>query len=292
MGTSKSPDGPPGSNPLLPPDAPPAPPLPDEEEDTDASPDQPAPDGSDDDTAPDDVPAAPDGDNDYSWQAAKREAGRFARSGSSSGGGGGSPAGVARAHVRAQGGAGRATANARAGRSTLASFGGFLSAVARDGAAAAAVRFGIQFVGRTVNSLLNELARTLTFAGALLDEAVARTALLETLHEVFEDCDVEADGLDALNALTGDRVEAAMEGYVANYVNAQLLHYLASRPIEDKASGSAEAYRLECQLKEFVRGLVKLEFRGIDVLAVDWQGTEGQGIVGGLFERAFTLISE
>jgi hypothetical protein len=194
--------------------------------------------------------------------------------------------------VRAQGGATQATANARAGRATLSTFGGFLSSVAREGAAAAAARFGIRFVGRTVNALLNELSRTLTFAGALIDEAVARTALLETLHEVFEDCDVETSGFDALNALTAERIETAMEGYVANYINAQLLHYLASRPIEDKAGGPAEAYRLECQLKEFVRGLVRLEFRGIDVLTVDWQGRDGQQIVGGLFERAFTVISE
>ena len=36
-----------------------------------------------------------------------------------------------------------------------------------------------------------------------------------------------------------------MEGYVANYINAQLLHYLASRPIEDKAPNAATAFGLE-----------------------------------------------
>ena len=285
MGTSITPNGPPGSNPLLPPGAPPPPPP---DGDPEGEPDDGPADDAGDDSSPDGTPTPDVPPPDQTWRGARTVAGKFASSGGG-GSGGGSPARVARSLVRAQGGAGRATANARAGRATLSNLGGFLSTAAQEGVAAAVVRFGLQFVGRTAAALLNDLARLLSSDGAIVDEAVARAALLDTFQDLFQSSD--ADGLDALNDLSAERVEAAMEGYVANYINAQLLHYLASRPIEDKAPDAATAFGLECQLKDFVRGLVKLEFTGIDVLSVDWSGSEGQAIVTDLFERSFSLIS-
>lgn len=280
MGTSRSASGPPGSNPLLPPNAPPPPVSQDGQEHDGGNVPEPnvseggTAEGSTDDATPN-----------YSWQSARRVAGKFAKSG------GGSAARVAKSHVRAQGGASKAAANARAGQTTISNLGSFLSTVARTGLAVAANQFGIRFVGKTVNALLNELSQTLSFDGALADEAVARAALLDTLHQVFEENGVQDNGFEALASLNTDGIERALESYVANYINAQLLHYLASLPIEDKADSPQAAYSLECELKEFVRGLVSLEFNEINVVNVDWLGAEGQAIVKDIFERSFSIIS-
>ena len=285
MGTTRSNLGPPDSNQLLPPDAPPAP-IPEESEQGKGDEQE----GIDPDGQTADKPQV----EPYEWQHARREATRYVNEwneASMTGGGYPSPRNVTRSFTRAQGGAGGATNNSRRGVKTAARLVGFLASVARDGVSAATEALGFTYVGRSASAVLNDLASKLTFPGAIGEDSVARTALLETMRKLFKDCAVQEGGFEGLEALTPDAIREIIRDYVTNFINAQLMHFLASKSVESNAVSVDVAFKAEKQIKGYVYGLVKLELKSVDVLQLDWTGSSGQTFMKAQFEKAFTLIS-
>lgn len=197
---------------------------------------------------------------------------------------------LGRSYVRASGGVRSAAISARAGRATTQRLGGLFSAGIRDGFLRTAQRLGLQdLVGRDVQTVLAAFAEFLAPDGALLEEAAARIALLETLETVFERYDIEADGVEALDRMDAAGLGDVVEISVVNYVNARIQQELANR-IERGTLPEAEANRLMDDIRGFIGEIVKLDFDGVDLLHLDWEGPEGRGLVGGIYEDAYRLL--
>lgn len=298
MGTSSSYPGPKGRTPLLPPWA-------DEEdanadEDPTTGEDAPAEDGEAE-SAPDGDPGAegPDAATAQTaqptprttWQAPKQAFGRLA------GGGGAGASGAAfrrvgRTYVAASGGSRTAAQSARAGRAATRRLGGFLADGARNGFRAAAERLGVgHLVGMDAQSALVAFVDLLAPDGAQLEEAVARAALIETLAEVFDEYGVDAQGLDALDRLGPADLEVIITRSIVNYVNDRIQHELVNR-LERETIPESDANRLLAEMKEFIGGIARLDFAGVDLVALDWHGPDGQRLVGRLFESAYALLGE
>ncbi len=298
MGTSSSYPGPKGRTPLLPPWA--------DEEDAN---------GDVDPTTGEDAPAEDDGaepgtDGDpetegagaatvqanrppprMTWQAPKQALGRLAGS-TGAGAGGAAFRRVGRAYVGASGGSRTAAQSARAGRAVTRRLGGFLADGARNGFRAAAERLGVNhLVGMDAQSALVAFVDLLAPDGAQLEEAVARAALIETLSEVFDGYGVDAEGLDALDRLGPADLEAIITRSVVNYVNGRIQHELVNR-LERETIPEADANRLLAEMKDFIGGLARLDFAGVDLVALDWQGADGRRLVGRLFASAYALLGE
>ncbi len=282
MGTSSSYGGPSGRTPLLPPwaenpldGAAPgegAPPLPPEDE-------------GQGEVAP--TPVVPE----LTWRAPKRVLSRLAR-----GAGGGPPSGglraLGRSYVRASGGARTAAAAARAGRATTGRLGGFLAAGIRDGFRPTVERLGLRgLLGQDVQTVLAAFVDLLAPEGALLEAAAARTALIETLEAVFERYDVGADGVEALDRMDAVALGEVVELSVVNYVNARMQQELANR-IERGTLPEAEANRLMAEIRDFIGEIVKLDFAGVDLVQLEWDGPDGRRLVAGVYEEAYQLLGE
>lgn len=281
MGTSSSYGGPSGRTPLLPPWAedpldgvPPGEPV------------QPPP-GDAGQGEPVPTPVAPE----VTWRAPKRALSRLAR-----GAGGGAPSGglraLGRSYVRAAGGPRTATTAARAGRATTARLGGFLAAGIRDGFRPTVERLGLQgLLGQDVQIVLAAFVDLLAPDGALLEAAAARTALIDTLQAVFERYDVGADGVEALDRMDAVALGEVVELSVVNYVNARMQQELANR-IERGTLPEAEANRLMIEIRDFIGEIVKLDFAGVDLVQLDWDGPAGRRLVAGVYEEAYRLLGE
>ena len=298
MGTSSSYPGPTGRTTLLPPWA----------DDVDVGPEDDSPAGEDvpgesteaaptptddQDAAEPGVPPSPTSPPPptMTWRTPKQAFGRLA-SGVGTRPGGSAFRRVGRTYVAASGGSRTAAQSARAGRATTRGLGGFLADGIRNGFRAAAERLGVgHLVGLDAQTALVAFVDLLAPDGALLEEAVARSALIETLSEVFDQYGVDAQGLDALDRLGPADLEAIITRSIVNYVNGRIQHELVNR-LEREAIPEADANRLLAEMKDFIGGLARLDFAGVDLVALDWRGSDGQRLVGRLFESAYALLGE
>lgn len=288
MGTSSSWGGPTGDNPLLPPWADEL--LPDDYAEPVGDAGEPAPDGDDrqeEGARPgeDQRPATPPPEPAVSWRTVKGALSRFARGTSSKG-----LAPVFRRYVGARHGPRMAAHTATSGRRVTQGFGGFLADVVRDGFAAAARAVGLgDFLGRDAEFVLATFVDLLAPDGALLEDAAARKALIETTFDLFERFNVEEEGMTALDGLDADGMGEVVCTFVTNYVYERFLLELANC-IERGSHSEREANQLTEQAKDFVEGEVRCELDEVDLLTLDWRGEEGQRFVRGIYERAYSLL--
>lgn len=295
MGTSSSYGGPSGKNPLLPPWAlepsgqptPPPPVQPPPANQDGTNPDQPVQDnggGQVQTTPPIALLRVPIPS--ISWRGPKGIVSRMAN------GGGGSWNSTSRSYTRAHGGSGASARSASAGRATTGRLGGFLADVARRGVTEAARTLGLRdLVGRDAQSLLAAFIDILAPAGALLEEAVARMALIETLSELFDSFEVESKGISALDALDADGVKEVVVLSVTNYVNERFQQELVNC-IERGTVSEQDANQMMSEAKDFITGIVAIDLESIDVLNFDWNGSEGKAFVESVFQSAYSLLGE
>lgn len=271
MGTSRSYDGPTRRNPLLPPWAPDADELlPGEPEDT------PAP--------------SPPLERPGSWRGVKLAMRDLAASPTRSTPESERVRRVGRRFTGALGGSAAAATSSRAARRTALRLGQFLAAVARDGVAAAAERFGIaDYLGRGVAVFLAGAARVLAPAGATTEDAIAAEAYHETMAQLLEAYAADTAGIEALEALDEGGLRYALELYVANAVTARLLYTLAAQ-IETNAQTPARAVEVEQEVRDFVTAVVQLRFEGTELGDLAWDSPAATALVTALFADGYAML--
>lgn len=304
MGTSKSYDGPGDKNPLLPawaqgPPVAPAPclpigptqsplnPLP-------SQPDQPRPSSFPDSggiATPGSTPSptgsprpqltAPSG----SWISAKRRMTSFAIKGGS-----GRLQTAARRYVRARGGSKRAAASSSSGQRSTASLGAFLADVVNRGVEQAATAIGVgNLLGQPVETVLAAILNAIAPEGATADDVTARRADADALAALFDELKVQDGGVAKLNSMDAVSVASAIQASVASYIYHRWLLDLGKR-LEERAVTPKHAVKLERDVKQHVKNLVKINLSGKDVLRVDWRGSEGRQFTQQIYEEAYELL--
>lgn len=286
MGTSSSYGGPIGRNPLLPPWA---------DAGGNAEPDREAP-GSGDGLPHDSgelptqvVPPTPRAIAvpSVSWSGPKGIVTRIANGSTSS-----SFRSASRSYVRAHGGSRTAARSASSGRTTTARLGGFLAGVVSIGVAGAARALGLSdLVGLDAQSLLAAFIDLLAPAGALLEEAIARKALIETMSELFERYNVETEGPAALDHIGQVGMREVIVLSVTNYVNERFQQELVNC-VERGSVSERDANELIDEAKEFIAGVVEIDLEGVDLVAFDWEGEEGRRFVEDIYQTAYSLLGE
>ena len=195
------------------------------------------------------APAGPANDVGRPWQAAKGRSSRHAR------GSGGGLSGCGRSYVRARGGARQAARSAAAGRAATRQLGGFLSTWASRGLAEALRTSGLALVvGQTTQTVVAAIVDAIAPAGATLEAAIARMAVLDSVAALYERLDAGAlpDRLDR------EQVTRALRDAVVAYVYERWLQDLG-RSLATGARTPAQAERLEREIKEYVTDLVVLD---------------------------------
>lgn len=288
MGTSSSFKGPVGRTDLLPPWAPPIPGPPDSPDVTGPGPDETAPP----DPATSQPPQVPPGEPpssgihppQVSWRGPKSAFSNFVSGRTDS------PRSAFRSYVRAHGGPQRASRSAISSRRSTARLMGFLSDVARSGIVEAARRLGIRdLVGRDVQFVLAALVDLLAPSGSLLEEASARSAIIDTLFEFCGRYDLAGAGLQALDAVTADDLSDALRMTVCNVVDERFKEELTSR-VERGDVSEQDGNRIFSEIGEFVSGMVDLRLADRDLLSIDWGGPEGAAFVEQIYTDAYSIL--
>lgn len=287
MGTSSSYGGPVGKHPLLPPWA---------DELAEGPIDQAGDDGPQpfpeelpsDGPLPDRPPASlPVPDDLIPWSNPKSALTRRARGNSNVSWGT-----VTRRYVQASGGPKRAAASARAGGAATSRLGGFLANGLRNGFVEAARRLGVQnLIGRDAQFVLAAFIDLIAPDGSLREEAIARKAVIETMAEWFERYEVDANGIEVLDRMTPDGMRDLIVLSVTNYVNARFQQELLSR-IELGTLSERDANVLADEAKGFIASVVNIDVGSVDLVALNWEGPEGQQFIDGVYTAAYGLLAE
>lgn len=301
MGTSKSYGGPSGGSGLLPswaepaipaipaPVAPgvPAPPpdggVPSPEDGTapnlPLNPALPAQQGG----APATMPPQPQQPLNY-WPAAKKNLTRYVSSGKKR-----NLRAAARSYVRARGGARGASASSTSGRQATSRFASFVSSVANNGIRETLKSFHLESqIGKSVEDVLAAVCDALAPDAALLDDVASRAAIADVLGELYEKYDLGA-GIEKLDAMDKTAVVDAVEMSVVAYIYERWLQELG-RCIEKNSVSAEQAVRLERDVKQYVRDEVHCQFENVDVLTVDWSGTDAQRLIDGVYAAAYASL--
>ena len=288
MGTSKSSGGPTGSNPLLPPWAPDLDPEPEPTRDEGNEPE----DGGDDgDTSGQDTPA-PRLTDPPPWRSLFGQTRQLASSGATGGSARTRAQSVARNYVRNRGGAQKAAQGSVAGRSAGPRIGAFLADVARHGVHQALRNLQLDtYIGGSADDLLIGIAGQLLPPPNSPDEAAAYKAGLEAFHDLLQQYDALGEGINALDALDADGIQHALEHFIARYITADLLSRLSQR-VEDGSSTVDRCDEILTEIRNVILETVRLDFKGRDVLAIDWNGPEGRQFIDRQLLNAYSLLEE
>jgi hypothetical protein len=144
-------------------------------------------------------------------------------------------------------------------------------------------------LGRDVQFVLASLVDLLAPAGALLEEAAARSAIIDTIFDFFGEYDLAADGIRALDAMTAEDVGDALRLTVCNVVEARFKEELTSR-VERGDVSEHDGDRIFSQIGEFVREMIDLRLEDRDLLRIDWGGEEGAAFVEQLYTDAYSVL--
>ncbi len=288
MGTSKSSGGPTGSNSLLPPWAPELDPQPEPARDGRNEPE----DGGDDgDVTGQDAPA-PRLTDPPPWRSVLGQARQLASSGATGGSARIRARSVARNYVRSRGGAWKAAQGSVAGRSAGPRIGGFLADVARHGVDQALRNLRLDaYIGGSADDLLIGVADRLLPPPNSPDEAAAYKAGLEAFYDLLQQYDALEEGINALDALDADGIQHAIEHFIARYITADLLSRLSQR-VEDGSSTVERCDKILREIRSVVLETIRLDFKGRDVLAIDWNGLEGRQFIDRQLLNAYGLLEE
>ncbi|OJW05281.1 MAG: hypothetical protein BGO49_31115 [Planctomycetales bacterium 71-10] len=196
---------------------------------------------------------------------------------------------AAQSYTRARGGAGQAARNSPSGRSATARLGGFLSDVARRGLNAALEGLNLgSVVGKDARTVFAAISNALSPDGSSPEQAVAREAVNDVLADLY-DRFVGPDGdLAKLDALTGEDVTASVVDSVSAYIYRRWLQELGKQ-IEKKAVSPSEAVGLEREAKLFVKDAVRLDFKSVNPLAIDWTAA-GRLMIDDIYNQAYLLF--
>ena len=176
------------------------------------------------------------------------------------------------------------------GRTTAARAGRFFSTLSSGGLAAALDSLGLRnYVGRGAEVVFAAIANALAPPGSTLEEAAARRAADEVLARLYDDR-IEEDGdLAPLERMSAADVADAVRGVITAYVYERWLEELG-KSIESGAVSSADAVRLEREVKQYVQDIVTLDVSDADVLSFGRDGGQAHDVIGRLFEEAYGFL--
>jgi len=224
------------------------------------------------------------------WASTSRHFGAYA-----SGGGGLSLGKALNSYTKSKGGARQASKSARTGRKSTAKLGSFLSNVAASGIRMATENLGLgsEILGMPVELALGNILDAIAPDGATPEESAARRAINATLEEMykrFEFGDGDFSNLESIDSYTAKE----LIGYsVTSYIYEKFLQDLYYC-FENGNIAEDEVIRLEREVHPYIEATVKVELlqREVNVLTINWSGTEGQRFCDEIYSQAYALLED
>lgn len=214
-------------------------------------------------------------DKNVSWQTAKTSMSKIA-SGKSN---------VNKAlsnYVKAHGGSKSASKAARSGIATVINIGQFINNVSSEGFRETLEKYKIDFTDKSAKDVLSELINYLAPPPITKEDSIARKALIvtmELLYELLEKENLEIDKID------NSTLNFIVPKYIECYLYERIINDLGSR-IETASLNSAQAIKIEEEIKDYINAKVDIAFKGKDFEKMSFTKNE----VESLYNQCYTIM--
>lgn len=204
------------------------------------------------------------------------------------------PEGVSRTlsnYVREHLGGGHSSSYNAQATSTGARFGGFLAGVQGNGLSQTLIEAGLgNLVGKPAQEVMRGLNEYLIGPGSLLEEDIARWALLDYQNEVLGACQTYTDLESAFASLLGkDNIGAIMKNFFGNYLYRLFKTHFSERIM--KAAGSLQIAKERFKLiKDTIALKLKLLTFEQDLSSINWRGADGQRLSQSIFSSVLNIF--
>lgn len=172
------------------------------------------------------------------------------------------------------------------------SLGSFLSGVGTKGLDETLRKEGLgELIGKHPDQVLSAIADKLCSNNGTLDDALARSAMVEVLAEIFND---EEETYEDLRNRWDEQIdESALQNLMSLFLSQSIyqrfLLELGDR-IESNAISVYQAEKKEKEILDFIKAMVKFDIANIDIKTFDWKSSEGQTIIEQNLATALSLL--
>lgn len=218
-----------------------------------------------------------------SWQETKKSMSQYITGNSSSKGR------ITSNYVRAYGGSNAASSQAISGRRATIQLGRFLSSIARDGIYKTLESLHIDYIGKSVETLLSEVVNLISPNSSTKEDVVARNALIEVecnMYEFIVENGMELKSLDNMNEIIFDEI---MSSFVTAYIFERMLSDLQSR-FEKYADSAQVALQKEKEFREFIQISVELRLNDVKLSKLDYQDKSIDRIIRDLYSECYRVL--
>lgn len=196
---------------------------------------------------------------------------------------------VTRNYVKASGGSRAASNQAVSGRRSTVQLGNFLSSIARVGIYKTLENLHIDYIGKSVETLLSEIVNLISPNSNTKEDAVARNAIIEVeckMYEFILENGMDIESLDNINEVIFDEI---MSSYVTSYIFERMLSDLQSR-FEKYANNAQVALQKEKEFREFIQISVELRLNDVKLSKLDYQDKSIDGIIRDLYTECYRVL--
>lgn len=196
---------------------------------------------------------------------------------------------IASNYVRASGGSKVASSKAISGRSATIQLGKFLSSIVRDGIYKTLESLHIDYIGKSVETLLSEIVNLISPNSTTKEDAAARNALIEVeckMYEFIVENEMDLEALDTMNGVLFDEI---MSSYVTVYIFEKMLNDLHSR-FEKYGDDTQVALQKEKEFRQFIQVSVELKLKDAKLSKLDYQDKSIDRIVKELYAECYRVL--
>jgi len=218
-----------------------------------------------------------------SWQETKRAMSQYITGNSNNKGR------VVSNYVRASGGSKAASNQAVSGRRTTVQLGRFLSSIAQVGIYKTLEKLHIDYLGKSVETLLSEIVNIISPNSNTKEDIVARNALIEVeckMYEFIVENGMDIKSLDNMNEVIFNEI---MSSYVTAYIFERMLNDLHSR-FEKYADNAQVALQKEKEFREFIQISVELKLNDVKLSKLDYQDKSIDRIIKDLYMECYEVL--
>ncbi|HBG27620.1 MAG: hypothetical protein A2Y10_15720 [Planctomycetes bacterium GWF2_41_51] len=275
MGTSSSYGGPKGKSPL----------LPDDFYDKNEPVDNPGADQDPSPVTPDDQedPATPNDLTPKYWSDTKTLTSKYASGNTSD------YKKPLSAHIKAYGGAGKASTSAKIGKTTTAKLGSFLSSLSTNGIKSTLDNYGISYQNRSVDEVLGDLVNILAPTPDTKEDAVARSAFLDAMEILYNEISQNGGNIEILNNLNTQTFSNIIKVYISSYIFQKFTKDVETR-FEKNAKSPENVLEKEQIIKEYIDGVVANTINKIGIENVNFNSKTIMKQIDLIYQSCYDVI--
>lgn len=158
---------------------------------------------------------------------------------------------VTNKYVNAHGGSNRIARSSLSGIKAVSRLGGLLNKISSYGLENTLREYRIEYKGKSMDSIFSEFINILSPNANTKEEIVGRSALIETLTELYELIETAGEDITYFENLDDEKFNFIMNKYIENYVFAKFLNDLEYRA-EKYAKSIETIIQKEKDIKDFI----------------------------------------